>query len=376
MSRSTLIFGLAVASLLLVWGCGKQEEPAKAHKPAAPAQKEIEPQEHQAPKPTGAEAKPGDTSALNQALLAYLAKTGVDAKFADPHQTALTDLNGDGRQDALVLLENPMYFCGTGGCTMLVFQGTPAGFQFVSSSSLIRGPVLASETSTHGWRDLIVEVAGGGIAPKQVAMKFTGSKYPLNPSTLAPLPKDQPLKGTKVFLGQPPAPEQGKAGTAPLQIYDEPGMAIRTEYPGTMMAVGTGSGEGSAFIFTFKPRGNALDQAKVHIFLPRGAGTAAAQEPFVTGPRGLLATNGWQKESENTDTGRFSYGWVKKVISFADPGNIGMGGKILLGDTHGQAIEVILYYPADRAAEFLANADIILGKLQFKSDKLPLGKSK
>ena len=142
-------------------------------------------------------AEPPDS--LNQALLAYFTKTGTDPKYINPHQTAQVDLNGDGHQDALVLLENPMYFCGTGGCTMLVFKGTKSGFKFVSRSSLIRGPVLVSDTKTHGWRDLIVEVSGGGIAPKQVALKYTGSKYPLNPSTLPALPKNQPLKGTKIF---------------------------------------------------------------------------------------------------------------------------------------------------------------------------------
>jgi putative lipoprotein len=141
----------------------------------------------------------GPESTLKKAVLAYLAKTGADPRSIDPHQTALIDLNGDGLQDALVLLQNPMYFCGTGGCTLLVFKGTKSGFQFVSRSTLIRSPVLVSETKTHGWRDLVVEVSGGGIAPKRVALKFTGKKYPLNPSTLPPLPKDQQTKGTKVF---------------------------------------------------------------------------------------------------------------------------------------------------------------------------------
>jgi putative lipoprotein len=59
--------------------------------------------------------------------------------------------------------------------------------------------VLVSDTKTHGWRDLIVEVSGGGIAPQRVALKYAGGKYPLNPSTLPPLPKNQPVKGTKVF---------------------------------------------------------------------------------------------------------------------------------------------------------------------------------
>jgi putative lipoprotein len=94
-----------------------------------------------------------------------------------------------------VLLQTP-YFCG---CTLLVFKGTKAGFEFVSRPTLIRSPALVSDTKTHGWRDLIVEVSGGGATPKRVAMKFTGSTSPLNPSTLPPLPKNQQVKGTKAF---------------------------------------------------------------------------------------------------------------------------------------------------------------------------------
>jgi hypothetical protein len=171
------------------------------------------------------------------------------------------------------------------------------------------------------------------------------------------------------------AKEPGKEETAKLQIYDEPGMAIRTEYPDAIKVEAMGSGEGSGFIFSFKPQGNALDKAKVHIFLPRGAATAAAQEPFVTGPRGLFENNGWKKAGETKTTREFPYGWVRKIISFSDPGNKGMVGKILLGEANGQAVQVILYYPNDLGKEFLANTQVILEHLHYKSDKLPIGKS-
>jgi hypothetical protein len=241
--RAILILSLALFSLTLILACGKPEEPAKAREPEPkqqtaaektpaeepkraveakaeaakeaqvpktaehekkmPAQHEAKPQEpvkqeHAKPEHTKSQEKHRQPTELNQALLAYLAKTGVDKKYVDPHRTAHVDLNGDGLQDALVLLENPMY-CGTCGCTMLVFKGTKSGFEFVSRSTCIRSPVLVSDTRTHGWRDLIVEVSGGGVAPKQAALKYTGSKYPLNPSTLPALPKKQPLKGTKVL---------------------------------------------------------------------------------------------------------------------------------------------------------------------------------
>jgi hypothetical protein len=190
-----------------------------------------------------------------------------------------------------------------------------------------------------------------------------------------PASKTQAAPSKPEAAKQEPLPqEHAKEGTAKLQIYDEPGMAIRTEYPDTMQVEATGSGEGSGFIFTFKPRGNALDQAKVHIFLPRGAATAAAQELFVTAPKGLLENNGWKKAGESTDIGGFPSAWVRKVISFSDPNNKEMVGKILLGEASGQAVQVILYYPGSMDKEFLANSELILGKLSFKSDKLPIGK--
>lgn len=174
---------------------------------------------------------------------------------------------------------------------------------------------------------------------------------------------------------EPPAKEQGQKETAKLQTYDEPGMPIRAEYPDSMTLEGGCSGEGCGFNFRFKPQGNALDKAEVHIFLPAGAASAAAQEPFVTGPNGLLANNGWKKGGDTTDTGKFPYKWVRKIISFSDLRNKDMVGNILLGEASGQAVQVMLYYPSDRAKEFLANANLILEKLHFKSDKLPLGRS-
>jgi putative lipoprotein len=144
----------------------------------------------------------GTEDTLNQALLAYLAKTGDEAKTIEPHQTALVDLNGDGREDALILLQSP-YWCGSGGCTMLVFKGTKSGFQFVSRSTLIRAPVLVSNSKTRGWRDLVVEVSGGGAPLKRVALKFDGRKYPLNPSTQKALSNGMLQEGTKVFMEKP-----------------------------------------------------------------------------------------------------------------------------------------------------------------------------
>jgi hypothetical protein len=136
--------------------------------------------------------------ALASALQAYATKTKTEVKSFESRQAAFVDLNGDGVKDALVLLQGPDW-CGTGGCTLLIFQGVGQKFKSISSSTLIRGPLLISDHKTKGWRDLVVEVSGGGMAPKKVAMKFNGHKYPSNPSVLPALPKNINCSGQTVF---------------------------------------------------------------------------------------------------------------------------------------------------------------------------------
>lgn len=89
----------------------------------------------------------------------------------------LVDLNSDGLDDAVVLLNGPEW-CGSGGCNMLVFRGTARGFSFLSSSTITVAPILVCSEAPHGWRTLIVSSNGVG----EVLMRFNGSRYPLNPS--------------------------------------------------------------------------------------------------------------------------------------------------------------------------------------------------
>jgi hypothetical protein len=93
---------------------------------------------------------------------------------------ALADLNDDGRDDAIVLLSGPKY-CGSGGCTMLVFRGTERGFTLVSASTIVMAPIRVSAKSVEGWRSLIVYSKEKG----EVVLHFSGSGYPANP-TLQP----------------------------------------------------------------------------------------------------------------------------------------------------------------------------------------------
>jgi len=102
-------------------------------------------------------------------------KLPIESKVA--FQYALVDLNGDGRDDAVVFITAPEY-CGSGGCTMEVFRATSKGFVFVWGSTVTSLPIRVCTDSNHGWRALIVNSKGRG----DVLMRFDGARYPSNPS--------------------------------------------------------------------------------------------------------------------------------------------------------------------------------------------------
>jgi hypothetical protein len=94
------------------------------------------------------------------------------------------DLNGDGQEDVLVYLSGS-YACGSGGCTLLVFSPARGGFRLASDISLVQSsPIVVSDTTSNGWNDLAVFVAGGGIQPGHyVSLKFNSRRYPNNASS-------------------------------------------------------------------------------------------------------------------------------------------------------------------------------------------------
>ena len=89
--------------------------------------------------------------------LRLLGRDLADAYAANGQRAKLQlqglDLNGDGQQDAIVLVDHPVY-CGSRGCAVHVFVGEGSALRRV-------GDILASEvtpapTTTAGWRDLSV----------------------------------------------------------------------------------------------------------------------------------------------------------------------------------------------------------------------------
>jgi len=356
--RNYLVVGLS-ASLLLI-GCSSGEKVETA----APS---PTPETTSTTSAVDSDLKP----ALQQAIAQFMQAEKVPADSKQTFLADYIDLNDDGALDAVVLLTGSDW-CGSGGCTMLVFQGKDKTFNLISSSTLVRSPLTVGETKTNGWRDLIVEVSGGGATPAQVALKFDGTAYPKNPSVEPALPQNSSIKGTVIFPEGTSPQTLSKVGSdtpskTGLQIYDDPVMAIATKYPNTMAIESNCSGEGCGYFFKFKPQNTGLDQSEVHIFLSAGARTAADSEKSANG---LIQSNGWQVTAAATPPQDLSYPWVKKVIAFS--AEKGMMGYILIGETNRQGIQITLRYPTELSATFMPAAKTILDNLQFKPDKLPI----
>ena len=73
-----------------------------------------------------------------------------------PHKGEYIDLNGDNIKDALTVFTGPNS-CNDNGCTMLVHQGVGDNkFKLLSETTSIKSPITISETTTSGWRDIVV----------------------------------------------------------------------------------------------------------------------------------------------------------------------------------------------------------------------------
>lgn len=138
---------------------------------------------------------------IESALAEFLQEVGTNLQEIS-YSVEYIDLNSDNRADALVML-NDLYWCGTGGCNLVIFKGVPQGYQPISNISLVREPVWISTTKTNGWHDLILEVSGGGTPAKHVALKFDGHQYPDNPSIEPAIAPSASEQLAELFITEP-----------------------------------------------------------------------------------------------------------------------------------------------------------------------------
>ncbi len=123
------------------------------------------------------------------------------------YAAAFVDLNGDGVKEVIVHVTGRAW-CGSGGCNTYVLAPKGSSYAVVTRMTVTRPPIRVLTTRSHGWLDLAVFVAGGGILPGyEAVLRFDGSTYPTNPT----MPPAQPLARAVSGRVVVPLAEEGKA---------------------------------------------------------------------------------------------------------------------------------------------------------------------
>ncbi|MPW30304.1 hypothetical protein F9L16_15055 [Agarivorans sp. B2Z047] len=101
------------------------------------------------------------------------------------------DLNGDGKDEIITYVD----WCGSGGCSLLIFEAKDNSHRFLSKTTLVHSPFFLATSSNARWQDLLLEVSGGGATPGLRLLRFDGLSYPLNPSMQPEAPQPAPVSG-------------------------------------------------------------------------------------------------------------------------------------------------------------------------------------
>jgi len=100
------------------------------------------------------------------------------------------DINNDGKDEYFVRFMSS-YFCGTGGCTILLLDHESN----IITKFTVMDPPIFVEKGTQGWGTILVR-SGGELKE----LKFNNGKYPSNPSVLPKAPYDAPSGFENVYI--------------------------------------------------------------------------------------------------------------------------------------------------------------------------------
>lgn len=141
-----------------------------------------------------------ETASKLKYRLQQLFKEDLEKSFIDENSRRFVffeyDLNGDNLKEILVGFTG-MYFCGSGGCTIYLFDSQLNVNTIFSVSDF---PVVIDSDRSNAWNNLFIYSAG-----KHHIMRFDGKKYPANPSVepvLEMLPGDG-LPRALNFMNEP-----------------------------------------------------------------------------------------------------------------------------------------------------------------------------
>jgi hypothetical protein len=89
---------------------------------------------------------------------------------------AFVDLNGDGKDEAIVYLTGRSW-CGTGGCNTYVLTPDGGNYRFVARVPATRTPIRALDKMSHGWHSITTVVREDATHIYEGELRFNGQKY-------------------------------------------------------------------------------------------------------------------------------------------------------------------------------------------------------
>ncbi len=135
-------------------------------------------------------------------------------RVATRYREARVDLDGNGREDIVILL-NGKRACSRAGCPTLVYapEGKD-GWRRVATIAATQAPIGVAAARNAGWRDLVVHVRGSRTASPIVELSFDGGTYPANAAAKNPFVKPTEQAGD-VLIGATDAANAGEMLTLP-----------------------------------------------------------------------------------------------------------------------------------------------------------------
>lgn len=128
----------------------------------------------------------------NTILETYNLQKGVDEVY---YSYVKIDLNNDSVPEYFVYAYGPM-LSGSGGGSALILN---SDYKEISRFTLVQTPIIISKHRTKNWKDIIMNVSGGGATPNAAIIKFDGKIYPSNPSLQPTLGPHDYIEGIKIF---------------------------------------------------------------------------------------------------------------------------------------------------------------------------------
>lgn len=179
-------------ALIAGGGCSKEKsaETASATKTESPPQVKIQ----AAPLKAGANSSAVlRKDQLSAALLAQFPEYDNCPRPDDlgtlRYAAQAVDLNNDSKAE-VVAIAFGREACGSGGCTAFVLQDISFDYQVLTLITTASTPIKVANNQTAGWRDLIIEVSGGGTESGARLLQYNGKNYPENASLAPKAPKE------------------------------------------------------------------------------------------------------------------------------------------------------------------------------------------